>query len=165
MLAHKASHEGIVAAEVIAGKNRVMDVKTIPAVIFTDPEIASAGWTVEEAKAKGFETSVGQFPYAANGRALTMMDSDGFVKVVMDKKSGRVLGVHIVGAEASQLISEAALAIEMGATAEDLAKTIHPHPTLPEMVMEAAEAAMGHAIHIFTRPERERPARPASKST
>jgi dihydrolipoamide dehydrogenase len=156
MLAHKASHEGIVAAEVIAGKNVAMDVKTIPAVIFTDPEIASAGLSVDEAKSKGYDVGVGQFPYAANGRALTMMDSEGFVKMVIDKKTGLVLGVHIVGYEASNLISEAALAIELGATAQDIASTIHPHPTLPEMVMEASEAAMGHAIHIFTPPPRER---------
>ncbi|MDZ4677403.1 MAG: dihydrolipoyl dehydrogenase [Oligoflexia bacterium] len=160
MLAHKASKEGIICAEVIAGHNVVMDVKTIPAVIFTDPEIASAGLTVEEAQAKGFETKVGQFPYVANGRALSMMDSDGFVKIVTDKKTGLVLGVHIVGYEASNLISEAALAIEMGATAEDLASTIHPHPTLPEMIMEAAEAAMGKAIHIMAKTERERQPRP-----
>ncbi len=162
MLAHKASREGIIAAEVIAGKNVVMDVKTIPAVIFTDPEIASAGMTVEEAQSKGFEVKVGQFPYAANGRALSMLESEGFVKIVTDKKNNVVLGVHIVGGEASQVISEAALAIEMGATAEDIASTIHPHPTLPEMMMEAAEAALGHPIHIFVKPDRERPLRPTS---
>lgn len=165
MLAHKASREGIVAAEVIAGKNSVMDVKTVPAVIFTDPEIASAGLTVEEARQKGYDVSVGQFPYAANGRALSMMDAEGFVKIITDKKTGLVLGAHVVGYEASNLISEAALAIEMGATATDIASTIHPHPTLPEMVMEAAEAAMGHAIHIFVRPERERPSRPTTTKT
>lgn len=164
MLAHKASKEGIIAAEVIAGHNAAMDVKTIPAVIFTDPEIASAGLTVEEAKQKGIETAVGQFPYPANGRALSMGDAEGFVKMVIDKKTNLVLGVHIVGAEASQLISEAALAIEMGATAEDIASTIHPHPTLPEMMMEAAEAAMGKAIHIYTRPAGNRPKRAATKT-
>lgn len=156
MLAHKASKEGIICAEVISGKNSVMDVKAIPAVIFTDPEIASVGLTADEAKAKGFDISIGQFPYGANGRALTMMDSDGFIKIITDKKNNLVLGVHIVGYEASNLISEAALALEMGATAEDIASTIHPHPTLPEMMMEAAESAMGHAIHIMAKPERER---------
>lgn len=163
MLAHKASREGIVAAEVIGGLNSVMDVKTIPAVIFTDPEISSAGMTVEEAQKAGFETVVGQFPYAANGRALSLQDADGFVKIVANKKNKVVLGVHIVGAEASNLISEAALAIEMGATLEDLAGTIHPHPTLPEMMMEAAEAGLGHAIHIYkpSREDRPRPTRPA----
>jgi len=165
MLAHKGMREGIIVAEVIAGKNVAMDVKTIPAVIFTDPEIASAGMMVEEAQGKGYEVGVGQFPYAANGRALTMNAAEGFVKFVVDKKTNVVLGVHIVGAEASQMISEAALAIEMGATAEDIAATIHPHPTLPEMMMEAAEATFGPPIHIFTRANREAAAsRPPAKS-
>ena len=164
MLAHKAMKEGVIAAEVIAGKNSVMDVKVIPAVIFTDPEIASAGLTLEEAVAKGFDATAGKFPYAANGRALTMGDAEGFVKFVIDKKTKLVLGVHIVGAEASQLISEAALAIEMGATAEDIAATIHPHPTLPEAMMEGAEAALGHPIHIYLRPERERAPQPPARS-
>jgi dihydrolipoamide dehydrogenase len=164
MLAHKGMREGVIAAEVICGKNVAMDVKTIPAVIFTDPEIASAGLMVEEAKAKGFDVGIGQFPYAANGRALTMNEPDGFVKIIVDKKTNLVLGVHVVGAEASQMISEAALAIEMGATAEDIAGTIHPHPTLPEMMMEAAEATFGPPIHIFAKPERERAPRPPTKS-
>jgi dihydrolipoamide dehydrogenase len=164
MLAHKASREGIVAAEVISGKNAAMDVKVIPAVIFTDPEIASVGLTAEDAKAQGYDVAVGRFPYAANGRALSLSDADGFVKIIMDKKNGIVLGVHIVGVEATTMISEAALGIEMGATAEDIAATIHPHPTLPEMVMEAAESALGHPIHIYQRPASERPQRPATKS-
>jgi dihydrolipoamide dehydrogenase len=165
MLAHKGMREGIVAAEVIAGHNVAMDVKTIPAVIFTDPEIASAGMMVEEARAKGYEIGIGQFPFAANGRALSMNEPEGFVKIIIDKKTKLVLGVHIVGADASTMISEAALAIEMGATAEDIALTIHPHPTLPEMVMEAAEAAIGPPIHIFVRPDRERATRPPVKTT
>ncbi len=156
MLAHKASREGIIAAEVIAGHNVVFDNKVIPAVIFTDPEIASVGMTADEAVKAGFETTTGQFPYAANGRALSMQDTEGFIKIIANKKNQVVLGVHIVGYEASNLISEAALAIEMGATLTDIANTIHPHPTLPEMMMEAAEAAQGQAIHIFVRPERER---------
>ncbi|MCC6276784.1 MAG: dihydrolipoyl dehydrogenase [Oligoflexia bacterium] len=164
MLAHKASREGIVAAEVIAGKNSAMDVKTIPAVVFTDPEIASSGMTEEEAKLKGYETKSGTFPYVANGRALSMMDSDGFIKVIVDKKTDIVLGVHIVGYEASNLISEAALAIEMGATAEDIARTIHPHPTLGEMMMEAAEATTGHAIHIVVKPPRDREPRASART-
>jgi dihydrolipoamide dehydrogenase len=163
MLAHKASREGIIAAEVIAGRNSVADYKTVPAVVFTDPEIASAGLTTEEARAKGFEVSEGKFPYVANARALTTSDAEGFVKIVTDKKSNIILGVHIVGYEASNLISEAALSIEMSATAEDVASTIHPHPTLPEMMMEAAEAAMGHPIHIFVRPDREKIPRPGPK--
>ncbi len=157
MLAHKASHEGVLVAEVIGGKNRAYDVKTVPAVIFTDPEIASAGMTEEECKAKGFtDLRVGKFPFAANGRAVSMMETDGFVKIVANAKNNVVLGVHIVGPEASNLISEAALAIEMGATVEDLALTIHPHPTLGETMMEAAEATLGHAIHVIQRPLSQR---------
>lgn len=153
MLAHKASHEGVLVAEVIAGKNRVYDAKTVPAVIFVDPEIASAGWTEEECKANGHsELKIGKFPFAANGRAVSMMETEGFVKIIADAKTHVVLGVHIVGPEASNLISEAALAIEMGAVVEDLALTIHPHPTLGETMMEAAEATLGHAIHIIQRP-------------
>lgn len=153
MLAHKASHEGVLVAEVIAGQNRAYDVKTVPAVIFTDPEIASAGWTEEECKAKGHsELKIGKFPFAANGRAVSMRETEGFVKIIADAKTHLVLGVHIVGPEASNLISEAVLAIEMGATLEDLALSIHPHPTLGETMMEAAEAALGHAIHIIQRP-------------
>jgi len=121
----------------------------MPAVIFTDPEIATVGLTEEQAQAQGVQIQVGQFPYAANGRALSVGEPEGFVKMIGDKKTGRLLGVHIVGAEASNLISEAALALEMGAHVEDLALTVHPHPTLPETLMEAAEATLGHAIHIF----------------
>ncbi|MCX7977812.1 MAG: dihydrolipoyl dehydrogenase [Bdellovibrionaceae bacterium] len=153
MLAHKASHEGIMVAEVIAGHNRVYDAKTVPAVVFTDPEIASAGLTEAEARAKGYtDLKIGKFPFAANGRAVSMMATDGFVKMIADAKTHVLLGVHIVGPEASNLISEAALAIEMGARLEDLALTIHPHPTLGETLMEAAEATLGHAIHIIQKP-------------
>jgi len=157
MLAHKASHEGVLVAEVIAGKNRAYDVKTVPAVIFTDPEIASAGMTEEECKAKGFtDLKIAKFPFAANGRAVSMMETDGFIKMIANAKNNLVLGVHIVGPEASNLISEAALAIEMGATLEDIALTIHPHPTLGEAMMEGAEATLGHAIHIIQKPLRDR---------
>lgn len=153
MLAHKASHEGVLVAEVISGQNRVYDAKTVPAVIFVDPEIASAGWTEAECKAKGHnDLKIGRFPFAANARAVSMMETDGFVKIIADAKTHIVLGVHIVGPEASNLISEAALAIEMGARLEDMALTIHPHPTLGETMMEAAEAALGHAIHVIQRP-------------
>jgi len=153
MLAHKASYEGVLVAEVIAGQNRAYDVKTVPSVIFVDPEIASAGWTEDEAKSHGYpELKIGKFPFAANGRAVSLMEADGFVKIIADAKTNLVLGVHIVGPEASNLISEAALAIEMGALLEDLALTIHPHPTLGETMMEAAEAALGHAIHIIQKP-------------
>jgi len=153
MLAHKASHEGVLVAEVIAGQNRAYDAKTVPAVIFVDPEIASAGWMESECHAHGHkDLKIGKFPFGANGRAVSMMETDGFVKVIADAKTHVVLGIHIVGPEASNLISEAALAVEMGARLEDLALTIHPHPTLGETMMEAAEAAMGHAIHIIQKP-------------
>jgi dihydrolipoamide dehydrogenase len=152
MLAHKATHEGEVVAEVIAGHNVAMDVRTIPAVVFTDPEIATTGLTEDEAKAKGHaQLKVGKFPFAALGRALSVNDTDGFVKVVADAKTGEVLGLHIVGNGAADLISEGALAIEMGAVADDLRLTIHPHPTLSEAVMEAAAAALGEAVHIVNR--------------
>ncbi len=153
MLAHKASHEGVLVAEVLSGQNRVYDAKTVPAVIFVDPEIASVGYLEDEAKAKGYkDLLIGRFPFAANGRAVSMMETDGFVKMIADAKTHVLLGVHIVGPEASNLISEAALAIEMGARLEDLALTIHPHPTLGETMMEAAEATLGHAIHIIQKP-------------
>lgn len=153
MLAHKASHEGVLVAEVIAGQNRAYDVKTVPSVIFVDPEIAAAGMTEEECRAKGYsDLKIGKFPFAANGKAVSLMETDGFVKIIADAKTNIVLGIHIVGPEASNLISEAALAIEMGARLEDLALTIHPHPTLGETMMEAAEAAMGHAIHVIQKP-------------
>ncbi len=149
MLAHKASHEGIVAAEVVAGKNVARDYKCVPAVVFTDPEIASVGMTEAEAKEKGIDVVVGKFPFAASGRALSLNETDGFTKLVAEKGTGLVLGAHIVGPEASEIIAEMGLAIEMGATLEDVALTVHAHPTLPETIMEAAEAAMGKAIHIF----------------
>lgn len=154
LLAHKASKEGLVAAEVIAGRKAAFDTTIIPAVVFTDPEIASVGLTLNEAKAAGFDAHEAQFPFAALGKALAGGDSDGFAKVVADRKTQRLLGVHIVGAEASALLGEAGLALEMGAVLEDLALTIHAHPTLPEVLMEAAEVALGHPIHIVlkTRP-------------
>jgi dihydrolipoamide dehydrogenase len=153
MLAHKASHEGVMVAEIISGQNRAYDAKTVPAVIFTNPEIASAGWTEEECKAKGHtQLKIGKFPFGANGKAVAMMETEGFVKIIADAKTDIVLGIHIVGPEASNLISEAVLAIEMGARLQDIALSIHPHPTLGETMMEAAEAALGHAIHIIQKP-------------
>jgi dihydrolipoamide dehydrogenase len=149
MLAHKASKQGIVAAEVIAGMNSEADFRAIAGVIFTDPEIATVGLTEVQAKEKGYDPIVGKFPFTALGRALLAGETEGFVKIVADKSSDVVLGVHIVGAEASDMISEAALAIEMGATLEDIGLTVHPHPTLPESIMEASEAAKGKAIHIL----------------
>jgi dihydrolipoamide dehydrogenase len=152
MLAHKATKEGEVVAEVIAGHKAAYDVRTMPAVVFTDPEIATTGLTEDEAKAKGHkDLKVGKFPFAALGRALSVNDTDGFVKVIADAKTGELLGVHIVGNGASDLISEGALAIEMGAVADDLRLTIHPHPTLSEAMMEAAAVALGEAIHVINR--------------
>jgi len=149
MLAHKGSKEGLVAAAVIAGQPDEYDVRCVPAVIFTSPEMASVGLQEEEAKKKGHEVVVGQYPFAANGRALSLLEPDGFVKVVADAKTDEVLGVHMVGPEVTELIAECTLAIEMGATTEDIARTIHAHPTLPEAVMEAAEAVHKMAVHIF----------------
>ena len=151
MLAHKATKEGEVVAEVIAGHKAAFDVRTIPAVVFTDPEISSTGLTEDEAKAKGHTVKAGKFPFAALGRALAINEPDGFVKIVGDANTGELLGVHIVGGGASDLISEAALAIEMGAMVDDLRLTIHPHPTLSEAIMEAASVVMGEAIHVINR--------------
>lgn len=151
LLAHKATKEGEVCAEVIAGHKAAFDARTIPAVVFTDPEIASAGMTEAEAKEAGHQVKVGKFPFAALGRALSVNDTDGFAKVVVDSDSEEVLGVHIVANGAGDLISEAALAIEMGAVARDLVLTIHPHPTLSEAIMEASAVALGEAVHIVNR--------------
>lgn len=149
MLAHKATHDGEICAEVIAGHAASNDAKTVPAVVFTDPEIATAGLMEHEARAKGYELRVGKVPFAAVGRALTLSDSDGFIKVIADKKDNRVLGVTICGPHASDLISECVLAVEMDCELLDLSLSIHPHPTLGEGVMEAAKAALGEAIHIL----------------
>ncbi len=152
MLAHKATKEGEVVAEVIAGHKAAFDVRTIPAVVFTDPEIATTGLTEDEAKEKGHaKLKIGKFPFAALGRALSVNDTDGFVKVIADAGTGELLGVHIVGNGASDLIAEATLAIEMGAVADDLRLTIHAHPTLSEARMEAAAVALGEAIHVINR--------------
>ncbi len=150
-LAHKASREAEVVAEVIAGKPAAMDAQVIPSVVFTDPEIASAGLTQAQAEARGLQVSVGKFPFLALGRALANHDSDGFVKMVVETATRRVLGVHIVANGAGDIIAEAALAIEMGALAGDGAATIHAHPPLPEAIMEAAKVTLGEAIHIQNR--------------
>jgi dihydrolipoamide dehydrogenase len=151
MLAHKASREAEVVAEVIAGHKAEFDVRVIPAVIFSDPEVASAGITADEAKQRGRDVKVGKFPFVALGRAIANADTDGFVKVVIDAGTKEVLGIHVVGNGAPDIIAEAALAIEMGALADDLSLTIHAHPTLPEAIMEAAKASLGEAIHIQNR--------------
>jgi len=155
MLAHKGSHEGLIAAAAIAGdKGAAYDPACIPAVIFTDPEIASVGLSSEEATAAGFEPVEGRFPFGASGRAMSLNETDGWVKVVADKDTDKVLGVHMIGPEVTELIAEAALAIEMGATVGDLTATIHAHPTLPEVVMEAAEAVHQMAVHIYQKPKK-----------
>jgi dihydrolipoamide dehydrogenase len=148
MLAHKASREGKVAAETIADGDAAMDNRAIPAVVFTDPEIAWSGLTEREAEEQGIATKVGKFPLSALGRARTMGRIDGLVKVIADPDTDIILGVGIVGPKASELIAEGTLAIEMGATLEDLMVTIHPHPTLSEALQEAAEVAAGEAVHI-----------------
>jgi dihydrolipoamide dehydrogenase len=152
MLAHKATKEGEVVAEVIAGRKAEQDAKTIPAVVFTDPEIASAGMTEAEAKAAGYtDLRIGKYPFSVLGRALSVNDTEGFAKVIADKKTEVILGVHIVGGGAAELISEGALAIEMGAVLHDVGLTVHPHPSLPEAIMEAAKHALGEAIHLVNK--------------
>ena len=150
LLAHKAMKEGLVAAEHAAGKPTAYDT-VVPSVIYTSPELASVGMTEAEAKEAGFELRVGRFPLAASGRAATLGVDEGLIKLIGDAKTDLLLGCHIVGPNAGDLISEAALAIEMGATLEDIALTQHPHPTLSEGLMEAAEHAHGRAIHIANR--------------
>jgi dihydrolipoamide dehydrogenase len=151
LLAHKATKEAEVCAEVIAGHKAAFDARTIPAVVFTDPEVASTGMTEAEAKEAGHKVVIGKFPFAALGRALSVNDTDGFCKLVADADSEEVLGAHIVGNGAADLISEIALAIEMGAVLRDVALTIHPHPTMSEALMESAAAALGEAVHVVNR--------------
>jgi len=150
-LAHKATKEGLIAAEVIAGHPVEVDYRAMPAAIFTDPEIATVGMQESEAAAKGRKVRIGRIPFAAIGRALTTGEYEGFVKLLADVDSKVLLGATIVGPDASDLISELTLAIEMGATVTDIALTVHPHPTLPEGIMESAEAALGQAIHVLNR--------------
>ena len=148
MLAHKASREGKVVAEVIAQHKAAFDNRAIPAVVYTDPEIAWAGLTEREAEAQGLKVKVGRFPFRALGRARTLGRSEGFVKILSEPETDLVLGVGMVGPQASELIAEGTLALEMGATLEDLMVTIHPHPTLSEAIMEAAEVAAGTPVHL-----------------
>ena len=151
LLAHKASKEARIAVEVLVGEDSAFTDITIPAVVFTDPELAWCGLTESEAKAKGLAVQVAKFPWAASGRALSFDRPDGMTKLVVDPDSERILGVGIVGVGAGELIAEGVLAIEMGATAKDLALVVHPHPTLSETLMEAAEAFYGHATHAIAR--------------
>lgn len=151
LLAHVASVQGIVAANNALGKDARMDYSVIPAGIFTDPEIASVGLREKEAEEKGIEVAVGRFPYAASGKAMGMGETEGFVQIVSDPATDKVLGCSIVGAHATDLIGEVALAMKTGATVKDITETIHAHPTLPEIVMEAAEDVHGMAIHKIGR--------------
>ncbi len=149
MLAHKASHEGRVAVEAIAGGKVAFEPQAIPAVVFTDPEIAWCGLTEGEAQKMGKDVRVIKFPWGASGRALTLDRQDGLTKLIIDPQSERILGVGIVGVGAGEMIAEGVLAIEMGAVAKDLKLSIHPHPTLSETVMETAESFFGHSTHIY----------------
>ncbi len=146
MLAHKASREGQVAAANASGHREVFD-QQVPAVVFTNPELAYVGWSEQQAKAQGLEISVGKFPFSALGRAQVLQETEGLVKVVAEQKTQRLLGVHIIGPHASDLIAEATLGMEMGAWLEDLGSTIHAHPTLPEALQEAVESALGWPLH------------------
>ncbi len=151
LLAHKASREGIVAAEVIAGLDTVYDPKGVPNCVYTDPEVATVGLTEEEAQTQGHSVSVGRFPLIACGRALTLGRSDGIAKLVVDAETDALLGMHLIAPEASSMIAEGALAMELNATASQIGQTIHPHPTVSEMIMEAAENVHGKAIHTRNR--------------
>lgn len=151
MLAHKATYEGKIAVEAIAGRKSIYDPAAIPAVVFTDPEIAWTGLTETEARKAGLDIQVSKFPWAASGRSTTLGRSDGLTKLIVDAGTGRILGVGITGPGAGEMIAEGTLAIEMGAVAEDLAHTIHAHPTLSETLMEAAEGILGHATHFASR--------------
>jgi dihydrolipoamide dehydrogenase len=148
MLAHKAEDEGVAVAEIIAGQHGHVNYDVIPGVVYTQPEFATVGKTEEDLKAAGVDYAVGKFPFTANGRAKAMRKSDGFVKVLADKATDRVLGVHIVGAGAGEMIHEAAVLMEFGGSAEDLARTCHAHPTMSEAIKEAALAVDKRPIHI-----------------
>jgi dihydrolipoamide dehydrogenase len=149
LLAHKASKEARIAVEVLTGEDSAFEQIVIPAVVFTEPEVAWAGLTEAEARAKEIKIEVAKFPWGASGRALSFDRPEGFTKLIIDSETERILGVGIVGHGAGELISEGALAIEMGATAKDLAETVHPHPTLSETLMEAAEVFYGHPTHTL----------------
>jgi dihydrolipoamide dehydrogenase len=148
MLAHKAEDEGVALAEILAGQAGHVNYDVIPNVVYTYPEIASVGKSEEELKDAGISYKVGRFPFTANGRAKVNLQTEGFVKILADAATDRVLGVHIVGADAGNMIAEAAVAMEFGAASEDIARTCHPHPTLSEAVREAALAVDGRAINM-----------------
>ena len=159
LLAHKAMKEGVVAAEAIAGDtSSAYDPIAVPNCVYTDPEVATVGLSEEEAKAKGYELRIGKFPLAASGRARTMGETDGVIKLVGDAKTDLLLGMHIVGPQAESLIGEGVIALEMGATLEDIGLSIHPHPTLTEGIMDAAEASHLKAIHVVNPKPKPAPA-------
>ena len=149
MLAHKATHEGKVAAEVIAGQKSVFEPMTIPSVAYTDPEVAWMGMSEDEAKKQGIDYVKGAFPWAASGRSLSLGRDEGLTKAIFEKETGRLIGAGIVGPNAGELIAEAVLALEMGADAEDIGLTIHPHPTLSETLGFAAEMAEGSITDLM----------------
>jgi len=153
LLAHVASHQGLVAAGVIAGHDQRIDYRVVPAATFTHPEVASVGLTEAKAREAGHDVVVGRFPFTALGRAQTYGSTEGLVKVVADRKYGEVLGVHIIGPSASDLIPDGALAMHLEATLHDIADTIHAHPTLGESTMEATMVALGLPVHV-TQPRR-----------
>jgi dihydrolipoamide dehydrogenase len=149
MLAHKATHEAKVAAEVVAGQKSFFDARTIPSVAYTDPEIAWMGKTEEQCQAEGIAYEKGVFPWAASGRSLSIGRNEGLTKTLFDQETGRIIGCSIVGTNAGELIAEAVLALEMGADAEDIGLTIHPHPTLSETINFASEVAEGTCTDIY----------------
>jgi dihydrolipoamide dehydrogenase len=155
MLAHKASHEGKVAVEVLAGESAEFDKRAIPAVVFTEPEIAWAGLTEEQAKREGIPVEVAQYPWAASGRAQAVGHTAGLTKLILEPETERVLGAGMVGTGAGELIAEAVVAIEMGSTARDIAESVHPHPTLSETLGFSAEVALGTATEVY-KPKRDR---------
>ena len=150
LLAHKAEDEGMIAAEVIAGQKSHMHYGAIPAVVYTTPEVVGVGLTEEQVKESGRAYKVGRFPYTANARARTAGDATGFVKLIADAETDRLLGAHLIGPTASELVAELTLTLEFGGSSEDIALTVHPHPTLSEATREAALAVLGRAIHILT---------------
>ncbi|MFP4173559.1 MAG: dihydrolipoyl dehydrogenase [Candidatus Hydrogenedentota bacterium] len=157
MLAHKASHEGRVAAEAVAGHNVAFEPYAIPAVVFTDPEVAYCGLTEDQAKKQGIEVKTSRFPWGASGRALTLNRAEGLTKLITDPETEQILGVGIVGSGAAELISEGVLAVEMGATAHDIGLSIHPHPTLGETIMESADLIFGQSTHLYQKPKGKKP--------
>ncbi len=162
LLAHRAMKQGVIAAEVISGdRSAAFDPVAVPNCVYTDPEVATVGLSEDEAKAAGHDVRIGKFPLAASGRARTMNETDGLIKLVADAKSDLLLGMHIVGVQAESLIGEGVIALEMGATLEDIGLSIHPHPTLTEGIMDAAEAAHLKAIHIVNAKPKPAPPAPA----